>query len=184
MRDHAIIETERLRLRPVGEPDADAIQAAASAFEVADTMISIPHPYPHGEALRYVRTRITERSDGYAEVFAVEQASNGAFSGLIEVRDIDREHDQAELSFWLAPAAWGRGYMSEIVQAILRYGFESLSLNRLYAYHMTRNPASGRVLEKNGFHREGTLRQRVRKWGKREDVALWAILADDWRASQ
>lgn len=70
--------------------------------------------------------------------------------------------------------------MSEVVQAVLRYGFEDLGLNRLYAYHMTRNPASGRVLEKNGFQQEGVLRQRVRKWGVFEDVALWAVLADDW----
>jgi len=60
------------------------------------------------------------------------------------------------------------------------YGFEVLGLNRLYAYHMTRNPASRRVLEKNGFRKEGVLRQRVRKWGKFEDVALWAFLREDW----
>ena len=48
---------------------------------------------------------------------------------------------------------------------------------------MTRNPASGRVLERNGFHREGVLRQRVRKWGRYEDVALWALLREDWRGA-
>jgi RimJ/RimL family protein N-acetyltransferase len=97
----------------------------------------------------------------------------------VEVRDIDREHSQAELSFWLAPKLWGRGCMSEAVQAALRYGFDELGLNRLYAYHMERNPASGRVLEKNGFRREGLLRQRVRKWDRYEDVVLWAIVRSD-----
>ena len=47
---------------------------------------------------------------------------------------------------------------------------------------MLRYPASGRVLEKNGFKQEGLLRQRVRKWGKFEDVALMAILRQDWQA--
>ena len=97
------------------------------------------------------------------------------------MRDIDREHLQGELSFWLAIEAWGRGYMSEVVQAMVRYGFEDLSLNRLYAYQMLRNPASGRVLEKNGFRQEGLLRQRVRKWEQFEDVALWAILRQEWQ---
>ena len=105
----------------------------------------------------------------------------GWFLGLVEVRDIDREHLQGELSFWLAVDAWGQGYMSEVVQAAVRYGFECLSLNRLYAYHMLRNPASGRVLEKNGFKHEGLLRQRVRKWGQLEDVVLCAILQQEWQ---
>jgi RimJ/RimL family protein N-acetyltransferase len=47
---------------------------------------------------------------------------------------------------------------------------------------MERNPATGRVLEKNGFRQEGMLRQRVRKWGRFEDVALLAILKQDWQA--
>jgi len=104
------------------------------------------------------------------------------FCGLIEVRDIDTEHSQGELSFWLVKNFWGQGYMSEVVRSVVKYGFEVLSLNRLYAYHMLRNPATGRVLQKNGFTQEGLLRQRVRKWGKYEDVALLAILKQDWRA--
>jgi RimJ/RimL family protein N-acetyltransferase len=70
--------------------------------------------------------------------------------------------------------------MSEAVGATVGYAFTTLPLNRLYAHHMTRNPASGRVLERNGFQREGVLRQRVRKWGRYEDVALWALLREDW----
>ena len=46
---------------------------------------------------------------------------------------------------------------------------------------MLRNPGSGRVLEKNGFRQEGLLRQRVRKWGQFEDVALCAILLQEWK---
>ena len=71
--------------------------------------------------------------------------------------------------------------MSEALKATVCFAFESLELNRLYAYHMIRNPGSGKVLQKNGFVREGVLRQRVRKWGVFEDVALWAILKEDWQ---
>jgi RimJ/RimL family protein N-acetyltransferase len=70
--------------------------------------------------------------------------------------------------------------MSEALKPVLCFGFEELSLNRLYAYHMARNPASGKVLKKNGFVQEGLLRQRVRKWGVFEDVVLLAILREDW----
>ena len=63
---------------------------------------------------------------------------------------------------------------------VVQFGFKALNLNRLYAYHMLRNPASGKILEKNGFTQEGLLRQRVIKWGRFEDVALWAILRKEW----
>ena len=70
--------------------------------------------------------------------------------------------------------------MSEALNPLLHFGFKDLSLNRLYAYHMVRNPGSGNVLRKNGFLQEGVLRQRVRKWRVFEDVKLWAILQKDW----
>jgi RimJ/RimL family protein N-acetyltransferase len=181
MIDQPILETPRLRLRPLELSDTSAIQKAAAGREIADTMISLPHPYPAGEAERYVFRQQVEREAGRSATFTIERKAGGWFCGLVEVRDIDREHSQGELSFWLTVENWERGYMSEVVRAVVRYGFESLGLNRLYAYHMVRNPASGRVLEKNGFQKEGLLRQRVRKWGQFEDVALWAILRQEWQ---
>ena len=182
MIEQAVIETLRLQLRPIELSDALEIQKAAGIRDIADTMISLPHPYPDGEAERYISRRQNEREANCSVTFVIERKMGKEFCGLIEVRDIDREHSQGEMSFWLAKKAWGHGYMSEVVQVIVQYGFEVLSLNRLYAYHMQRNPATGRVLEKNGFKQEGLLRQRVQKWGQYEDVAILAILNQDWQA--
>jgi [ribosomal protein S5]-alanine N-acetyltransferase len=175
------LETIRLILRPLTPIDAPSIQRIASIREIADTMISIPHPYPDGEASRYIQREIIEYAAGNSVSFAITSKTDREFCGVIEIREIDREHAQAELSFWLAPEAWGQGYMSEALQPIIRYGFEDLDLNRLYAYHMVRNLGSGKVLQKNGFELEGVLRQRVRKWGVFEDVKLWAMLHGDWQ---
>ena len=180
----ALLETPRLWLRPVERSDASAIQMAAAVREIADTMISIPHPYPDGEAARYIARQQAEFNAGRAVAFAIELKKMNGFGGVIEVREIDREHLQAELSFWLKPDHWGQGFMSEAVQAVVPFGFEVLDLNRLYAHHMLRNPASGRILEKSGFTQEGLLRERVVKWGQFEDVALWAMLSKDWRETR
>ena len=179
MIEQPTIETARLRLRPLEIRDAPLIHAAASAREISDTMISIPHPYPQGEADRYVNHQMSERNTGRSAAFVIEDKAQASFYGLVEVRNIDQEHSLAELSFWLTSNVWGRGYMSEVVRAIVQYTFDKLQVNRLYAYHMVRNPASGRVLKKNGFKQEGVLRQRVRKWGQFEDVLLWAVLRQD-----
>ncbi|MEN8204185.1 MAG: GNAT family N-acetyltransferase [Bacteroidota bacterium] len=183
MIEQTVIETQRLQLRPLELSDASAIQKVASTREVADTMISLPHPYPLGESERYIARKQVEREVGRSITFIIEKKTEREFYGVIEVRDIDREHSQGELSFWLVVEAWGMGYMSEVVQAVVRFGFEVLSLNRLYAYHMLRNQASSRIFEKNGFRQEGLLHQRVRKWGQYEDVALWAILRQEWKTA-
>ena len=182
MIEKLVLETKRLRVRPIESFDQWDIQRAASAREIADTMISLPHPYPAGEADRYLARQQAEREQGHSVAFVIEHRIESDFRGLVELRDIDREHSQGELSFWLTPETWGQGYMSEVVEAVVGYGFEVLNLNRLYAYHMLRNPASGRVLKKNGFKQEGLLRQRVCKWGKFEDVILMAILRQEWQA--
>lgn len=177
------LETPRLRVRPVAASDVAAIQAAAGDAQIADTMISLPHPYPAGEAERLVARSMADREVGRGVTFVLEQATDGGFRGCIELRAIEWEHAQAEVSFWLIPAAWSQGQMGEALHAVLGYAFDGLGLNRVYAHHMVRNPACGRVLERNGFRREGRLRERVRKHGRPENVFLWAILAKDWRAT-
>ncbi|MDS3861793.1 GNAT family N-acetyltransferase [Thermosynechococcaceae cyanobacterium BACA0444] len=176
------LETTRLILRSLSLADKKSLQVAAGAREVADTMISIPHPYPDGEASNYIQRQIQNFKAGHSVSFVIERKSEKAFCGVIEIRDIEREHSQAELSFWLTSQVWGQGYMSEALKSMLLFGFKDLDLNRLYAYHMVRNPGSGKVLQKNGFTQEGVLRQRVRKWGVFEDVKIWAILRGDWRS--
>jgi RimJ/RimL family protein N-acetyltransferase len=55
-----------------------------------------------------------------------------------------------------------------------------LDLNRIQARHMTKNPASGRVMQKVGMKYEGTLRQSLFRWGKFEDAAIYSILQDEY----
>jgi [ribosomal protein S5]-alanine N-acetyltransferase len=62
---------------------------------------------------------------------------------------------------------------------VLHYGFEGLGLHRIFARHFTRNPASGRVLQKLGMRHEGCLRQHALKWGVFEDTEFYGILKTD-----
>lgn len=174
------LETVRLILRPLNSADAPSIQEKVSVRAIADTTISIPHPYPNGEVERYITRQLDASEVGHSVTFGIECKSLEEICGILEVREIEQEHAQAELSFWVAAEFWGQGYMSEALKPVIAFGFNHLSLNRLYAYHMLRNPGSGKVLQKNGFVQEGVLRQRVRKWGVFEDVALWAMLRKDW----
>jgi RimJ/RimL family protein N-acetyltransferase len=113
---------------------------------------------------------------GNAEHFAIREAAGAPLVGMVSLRSIDREHEEAELSFWIGRPFWGRGYATEAAGAAVDRAFDALGINRIVAHHMVRNPASGRVLARLGFRQEGLLRERVKKWGVYEDVVLMALL--------
>jgi RimJ/RimL family protein N-acetyltransferase len=175
-----LLETTRLILRQPTGDDVFAIAALARRREIADTTISIPHPYTEQHAQEWVRAHQGDPLTIGKIVFVITLKPAGQIIGAVGLRAIDPEHNQAELGMWVGVEHWGRGYASEAVATLLQYGFEQLRLNRIYAHHMVRNPGSGRVLEKTGFTREGVQRQRVRKWGVYEDVVLLAVLREQW----
>ncbi len=143
-------------------------------------MISLPHPYREDFARQWLHEAQREAAAGTAFRFAVTPNRGTEFLGAAELRALDREHQQAELSFWIAVPLWGCGYATEAGRRLLEFAFSDLRINRVYAHHMRRNPASGRVLGKLGMTREGLLRERVKKWGRFEDVVLMALLYRDW----
>jgi [ribosomal protein S5]-alanine N-acetyltransferase len=173
------IRTARLFLGKFETDDAAELQRLAGAREIADTTLSIPHPYGLDHARAWIGNQRKESVRGRAVNFAVRLLPGSVLIGSVGLRDIDAEHLQAELGFWIGREWWGQGYASEAAAEIVRFGFEELSLNRIYAHHMARNPAAGRVLRHIGMQQEGVLRERVRKWGVYEDVVLYAILRED-----
>ena len=88
-------------------------------------------------------------------------------------------HRRAELGYWVARPFWNQGYASEGARALVRFGFAELGLHRVSAHHYSRNPASGKVMQKIGMRFEGLLRQHVFKWGVFEDIEMYGILAGD-----
>jgi len=175
------METDRLLLRPLALNDAPALSRLAGRREIADTTTSIPHPYSEAQAREWIEKHTSQASPAKEAVFAITIKPGGELIGTMGLREIDQQHSQAEMGFWIAVEWWGKDVATEAAQAVIRFGFEELKLNRIYAHHMVRNPASGRVLEKVGMQREGLQRQRVRKWGFFEDVVLMAILQSDWQ---
>jgi ribosomal-protein-alanine N-acetyltransferase len=177
---HPILETERLLLRQLIPQDAPAVAQLAGRREIADTTISIPHPYSERQAWEWIMRCADLYNGGKSLVFGLQLKREGQLVGTIGLRDIESEHCEAELGFWIGVQYWRQGYATEAARAAVAFGFKQLGLNRIYAYHMVRNPASGRVLAKVGMRPEGRLRQRVRKWGVFEDVILMAALRQEW----
>ncbi len=174
------LETPRLLLIPLADRHFRRLRLVASERAIADTTISVPHPLTELDARKWIDKAISESVEGRGAHYAVTIRPNDhQLVGYVAIKAIDHDHEEGELSFWLERCHEGRGYVTEAAAALVSFAFQSLHLNRICAYHMARNPASGRVLTKLGFIQEGRLRQRVRKWGIYEDALVWSKLATD-----
>ena len=106
-------------------------------------------------------------------VWAIEV--NGEAAGGIGVElHQDVERVSAEIGYWLGEAAWGRGVVTEALQAVTAEVFRRFELTRIYALPFADNRASVRVLEKAGYTLEGHLRQSAIKDGVIRDQLLYA----------
>jgi RimJ/RimL family protein N-acetyltransferase len=175
-----IIKTERLIMRPFELADAPVVRKLAGVKRVASTTLRVPHPYEKGMAEDWIRTHKRLFGQGKAVVCAIVRRKTGKIIGAISLQ-LSKLNESAELGYWIGSRHWNRGYATEAAEVMLMYGFTELGLNRIHAHHMTRNPASGRVLEKIGMKREGVMRQHIKKWGRFEDIVAYAILREDYQ---
>lgn len=169
------LQTDRLLLRKFSYDDAADVARVAGAREIADTTISVPHPLTLYSAREWILSDLAACSKAQRP-FAVIDRESGVFLGACALRDMSVEHGQAELSFWFDKSTWGRGYATEAAGCVIGHTVKDLGIHRLVAFHLARNPASGRVLTRLRFHREAVQPARVRKWGQLEDVWAWAYL--------
>lgn len=104
--------------------------------------------------------------------------------GTIGFSWINRDHNTAEIGYSLGRAHWGKGYATEALRTVMRYGFDSLMLNRIEAQYDIRNPASGRVMEKAGMTHEGRLRHRLYYKGEYVSVELYSMLRGEFHGER
>jgi RimJ/RimL family protein N-acetyltransferase len=172
------LETNRLRLRPFSLADAPTVQALAGAVEVASTTLTIPHPYEDGMAESWIATHEPGYDTGEQATFAIVLKETGELIGAIGLT-INASHRRGEMGYWVGVPFWNHGYATEAADALLAFGFDLLELHRIHAVHLSRNPASGRVMQKAGMRHESTQRQHILKRGVFEDVEGYGLLAAD-----
>jgi RimJ/RimL family protein N-acetyltransferase len=170
--------TERLLLRPFDLSDSKRVKLLAGDKAIASTTLNIPHPYEAGMAEEWIGTHQEGFEKGELYNFAIEIQAMGELIGAIGLVANPR-HVHAELGYWIGESYWNRGYCTEAAREIVRYGFDELNLHRIHAMHLSRNPASGRVMRNIGMRHEGCRRQHVKKWDIFEDVELYGILRSD-----
>ena len=137
--------TERLLLRRPDNGDAEAIVGIVGDRDVARRLARVPHPYGRADA-RFFLERVVPTE----WVWAITLHGSVDLVGAVGLTP-DEHGEAAELGYWLSPAHWGRGIVTEAALAVVCYGFDRLDLPCITSGFFLDNPASGRVLQKLGF---------------------------------
>jgi 8-oxo-dGTP diphosphatase len=169
------IETPRLILRAVTLADAPWIERYVSDWEVARHTARIPHPYPAGGAVDFIRG--LDPGDG--PTFAIERREDREPVGLIGIEL--KASGEAETGFWVGKPFWGKGYASEALKAVVEHAFLKLGLASLIALAVPENRASIRVQEKAGLSFTGMTETDAPARGGKRKVERRAIAHAQWR---
>ncbi|MDD1771707.1 MAG: GNAT family N-acetyltransferase [Methanomassiliicoccales archaeon] len=169
--------TDRLLLRGLMIEDSEALHALKTDPDVTRLYGEVPYV-----SIEQTRTWVQECIDGLKGreviVWAIVLRSTGTPIGMVCYWHIDHQDHHAELGYELAHDHWHKGMMSEALPPIISYGFDVLGLHRIEATPLAMNEASQRLLERNGFRKEGNLRDRIYFDGKFYDELYYALLKE------
>lgn len=131
-----------------------------------------------------VRSAPESRLRGEGLKLTVADAATDAFLGAAGLRDVEWRHRRAEVGVWLTVQARGRGAAQRAVTLIVEWAFAGIELDRLEWTTTPDNEPSTALAARLGFVREGLLRQRDVRRGRRVDILLFGLLRRDWEAQQ
>lgn len=146
------IRTERLLLRPGWAEDASALASAIDDDAILNKLAKVPSPYRVADALWFLSQ---PHSPPLMPLLIFERTQG--IPRLIGGTGLHDQDGEAEIGYWLARNAWGKGYATEAGRAVVSMARHSLRLSRLVSGHFTDNPTSGRVLTKLGFRPTGQI---------------------------
>ena len=161
-----ILNTRRLVLRPIQRTDAEALVSIKSlAMSLND-------------AEKTVDAMVNELRKPFAFHWVI--TLDGNVIGRIKAWDVNPYNGHLQLGYDIGTAYRSNGYMTEALQAVIRYMLSAVQANRVYCSVRAGNYASRRVCEKAGMTLEGIMRQHYAcQDGSYEDVCIYGIIRSD-----
>ena len=155
------LETERLLLRKGTVDDSINIynnygkDSLVSKYVVWDTHKSI-------KDAEYLMKKWEESYEDLSSYkwLVIEKESNEVIGSITAVK-VDEANNTVALGYCFGSKWWNKGYATETLKRVIKFFFEDVCVETIYASHLVDNKASGRVMQKAGMIFEGTLRNRM-----------------------
>ncbi len=174
------LESERLIFREVNSEDVEEIFKIYSDPEVAKYDWFTPIN-TKDDALSIINSYKKEFENKEEITWGVARKNDNKIIGYCNLGSFDDDSIRSEIGYGFNREEWNKGYATEAIKVLVKFGFEVMNFNRIEATVTLGNDASIKALKKANFVQEGILRERTVMKGKFEDDVILAILKKDYR---
>ncbi|MDP8227452.1 MAG: GNAT family protein [Candidatus Celaenobacter polaris] len=174
-----ILCTKSLILKKMTLKDAEDLFEYASDPEVTKYITWAPHK-SIDDSIDFLKSVLRRYENNEVSEWGIVYKENNKFIGTCGYVLWVPVHSLAEIAFALSGEYWGKGLMTEAVKEVIKYGFEKMNLNRIYARCFMENIGSQKVLEKVGMKFEGILREQMFIKSKFSDMKIYSILRKEY----
>lgn len=174
------LESERIYLRQLTDSDLDFIFGHLSNPSVTEFLMDEPPLMEVSQAKAIIDFYRSPESKTRNRWVIVTKSSHQRI-GTIGYHKWVKKYQRAEIGFDLGPEYWGQGIMAEAARVVIKFGFESMDLNRIDGLVYVQNARCLKLMQKLGFKIEGKLRDYFSLNGRFYDHFLLALLKRDWK---
>ncbi|NMC13826.1 MAG: GNAT family N-acetyltransferase [Chloroflexi bacterium] len=175
---------ERLRLRAVEKEDIDRFVTWLNDPEVREG-VAIFLPLSKHEEEKWFETTMAKPATEHPFVIEINDDGSWKPIGDCGFFEIDWRNRFGEIGIFIGEKQyWNQGYGSEAVRMLLKHGFNTLNLNRVFLRVFEDNPRAIHAYEKVGFIHEGRLRKAEYRNGRYIDILLMSVLREEWNNSR
>lgn len=178
---------ERIRLRAAEKEDIPAFLRWINDPDVTENLAMIS-PFSHFEEEQWYENMM--KLPPHEHVFVIEIKEGSADEdylpiGTCQFFKIDWRNHSSEVGIMIGEkASWDKGYGTETMRLLLKHGFETLNLHRIWLRVYDKNKRGIRAYEKAGFQHEGMWRQAQYQHNRYYDVHIMSILKPEWQENQ
>lgn len=170
-----VIETKRLKLREIVKKDSEDIFSILSLEEVTQYYGMYPMKHISQAEALIEKFKISFES-GSGIRWGIALKDSNRIIGTCGFHNWNKRHFRAEIGYELNVEFWGKGYGKEAIEAIIKYGFDEINLERIEAIVYPENKTSEKMLNKINFDYEGLLRKYAYFRDKQQDLNMFAIV--------
>lgn len=175
-----LIVSESITLRPADIDDTEIYMALKRKnFPLLTPWFSSSMPPNTADERRKVMAGDLEETTRHERYWWMIEYNN-ELVGKIDIHNMYRPARIGEIGYWLDDDFTGKGIMTESTRAVLNWAFDELNFLRVEIICAINNTASTAIPERLGIRREAILRQANIRGSDIQDIAIYAVLADDW----
>lgn len=174
------LQNPKVILRPLQKSDEDLLFPIAQEKEL--WVYGLKDLSIRENLNQYIQSALADRAAGICAVWTIIDAASGKIAGCTRLAEISWKDERGQIGWtWIGKEFQGSGLNKAMKYEILKYGFETLGLNRIELKADERNVQSRKAILKLGATEEGTLRQHMKiADGFIRNTVFYSILKSEW----